>query len=510
MTFFVRFMNIIRSQATTYPVLKYRPVRALATALLAVGSFTILLVHGHHLLADPDSLWHSYFGGRILSTGELPTTDRHSHSFNGAPWIAKEWLSQVILSIAHQAGGWYGVVVLGAATGAAAFTMTGHALLRRLDPAVAIVPLGLAFLLMLPHAVARPHLVAAPVMMAWFVILLEAAENGRAPPLAASLLMTLWANLHGSFLFGLAFGALFVVEAVLRATDRRRILLGWAAFLAAAGLAALIHPYGIEHVAAARKVLDLGPAKAVIMEWRPADFSRFNFVELFLVAALGAGLLLGLRLPLSRFVMIVALVHMALSHHRHVLLLGLIGSLLIAPALAALNRAADAAGSDDRMAVFKGIAASVVGLTAIAFGGHLAGWTYEPNPRFTPAAAVAAARAAGATGCVINGYGFGGYLIANDIPTLIDGRTELYGGDFTARVIAAMNLRDLAALDEMLDDRRAGWTLIEAGTSMVAYLDRHPGWRRVYGDDVAVVHVKRDFTPPDGRVGACRAGVPSP
>jgi hypothetical protein len=497
-------MDVLRGLTSSGPAVEARPVPAQAIALLAIGSFAILLIHGHQLLADPDSHWHGYFGRQILATGEFPTVDRHSHSFNGAPWIAKEWLAQVILGIAHQLGGWYGVVVLGAASGAAAFTLTGHALLRRLDPVVAVVPLGLAFLLMLPHAVARPHLVAAPVMVAWFVILLEAAENGRAPPLAAALVMTLWANLHGSFLFGLAFGALFVVEAVLRASDRRRVLIGWSAFLAAAGLAALIHPYGVEHVVAARKVLDLGPAKAVIMEWRPADFSRFNFIELFLVAALGAGLLLGLRIPFSRFVMVVALVHMALSHHRHVLLLGLVGSLLIAPALAGLNRAGPAGAPRNRRAAVAGLALAVAGGGALVLAGHLAGWTYEPNPRFKPTAAVAAARKAGAQGCVINDYGFGGYLIANNIPTLIDGRTELYGGPFTARVVAALNLRDLDALDEILADRRAGWTLIETGASLVAYLDRKPGWRRVYGDDVAVVHLRVGHTAPTRSDPACR------
>jgi hypothetical protein len=497
-------MTIVHFLTAAGPPVSLRRVPPQAIALLAIGSFAILLIHGHHLLADPDSHWHGHFGRQILTTGEFPTTDRHSYSLTGAPWIAKEWLAQVMLGVAHQAGGWYGTVVLGAAAGAAAFTLTGYALLRRLDPVVAIVPIGLAFLLMLPHAVARPHLVAAPVMVAWFLILLEAAENGRSPPPVACLLMTLWANLHGSFLFGLAFGALLMVEAVLRATEWRRVLLGWAVLLAAATLAALIHPYGVEHIVAARKVLDLGPAMAFIVEWRPADFSSFNVIGLYLLAALGAGLLLGLRLPVYRFLMVVALVHMALSHGRHVLLLGLIGSLLMAPALASLNRPGPGQLPGSRKAIVAGVALAMAGTTAIAIGGHLAGWTYRPNPRFTPEAAVAAARSAGAQGCVINDYGFGGYLIANNIPTLIDGRTELYGGAFAARVIAALNLRDLDALDEILNDTRAGWTLIEARSSMVAYLDRQRGWKRVYGDDIAVVHVRVGHTTAAEAHPACR------
>ena len=61
------------------------------------------------------------------------------------------------------------------------------------------------------------------------------------------------------------------------------------------------------------------------------------------------------------------------------------------------------------------------------------------RPSNAPSAAIAFARDAGLTGKrVFNHYGFGGYLISVGIPTFVDGRGELYGGDFIKRQVEAV------------------------------------------------------------------------
>lgn len=128
-----------------------------------------------------------------------------------------------------------------------------------------------------------------------------------------------------------------------------------------------------------------------------------------------------------------------------------------------------------------------VGVTGLAVAlGH----DPKPAPRWIPEAALAAAREAGVTGRVLNDYGFGGYLITRGIPTYVDGRTELFGGRFVAATIQAMALEDLEGLHAILDDPRIGWTLLTPSRSLVTYLDRLPGWRRIHADDIAVVHAR--------------------
>ncbi len=126
--------------------------------------------------------------------------------------------------------------------------------------------------------------------------------------------------------------------------------------------------------------------------------------------------------------------------------------------------------------------------TAIAQGRDV-----RPALRNTPEAAVASAGLAKA-GPVLNDYSFGGYLIFAGIPTFIDGRGELYGGQFIARYNRDVSLADLRDFLKLLDQYELGATLLAPDTPAVALLDRLPDWQRVYSDDVAVVH-KRRATP---------------
>jgi hypothetical protein len=108
-----------------------------------------------------------------------------------------------------------------------------------------------------------------------------------------------------------------------------------------------------------------------------------------------------------------------------------------------------------------------------------------------PATALAAVQAEHVTGPVLNDYGFGGYLIFAGVPPFIDGRAELYGDAFIKRHVEAMLLTG-DGLPHILDQYGIAWTLIAPERPAVMLLDHLPGWRRLYADDVAVVHVRTD------------------
>src|SRR5229473_3088557 len=84
-------------------------------------------------------------------------------------------------------------------------------------------------------------------------------------------LMALWANLHGGFVFGLVLIAPIALDAVLSADPklRKSLALRWAAFgVAALGLSCAT-PYGWNSLLASQKILGLGGALPLIMEWKP-------------------------------------------------------------------------------------------------------------------------------------------------------------------------------------------------------------------------------------------------
>ena len=94
-------------------------------------------------------------------------------------------------------------------------------------------------------------------------------------------------------------------------------------------------------------------------------------------------------------------------------------------------------------------------------------------------------------GPILNDYDFGGYFDVVGIPPFIDGHAEPYGQTYILRHDSALSLRNLPDFLRLLEEYRIGATLFALSTPAVALLDRLPDWKRVYADDIAVVHMVR-------------------
>jgi hypothetical protein len=123
----------------------------------------------------------------------------------------------------------------------------------------------------------------------------------------------------------------------------------------------------------------------------------------------------------------------------------------------------------------------------VAITGVAATRAIAPATNITPARALASIDK---TSRILNAYDFGGYLDFVGIPAFIDGRAELYGMKFIMRHSHALDLQNLPDFRAMLDEYKFGATLLTPSTPAVALLDRLPEWKRVYADDVAVVHTR--------------------
>ena len=98
--------------------------------------------------------------------------------------------------------------------------------------------------------------------------------------------------------------------------------------------AALITPFGIDGLLLPLKLMRMSYALSQLTEWLSPNFQSFEPLELWIMIVLFAALSLGWRLPLTRLLMLLLLLHMALQHGRHGELLGFLAPLLLAPALA--------------------------------------------------------------------------------------------------------------------------------------------------------------------------------
>jgi len=149
-----------------------------------------------------------------------------------------------------------------------------------------------ALVLTSPHIMARPHVLALPLMVTWIAALIRAVDTARPPSWWLLPLITLWANLHGSFIFGLAMTGVIASEAIWLspAPQRRRAAKDWIAFGFLALGAACLNPYGPELILATIRILSLGQALALIVEWRPQDFSKLGAYEIVVLAGVGLAL----------------------------------------------------------------------------------------------------------------------------------------------------------------------------------------------------------------------------
>ncbi|WP_024337636.1 hypothetical protein [Bradyrhizobium japonicum] len=462
--------------------------RAALPWAVALAVYAVLLVAGPRLLGDPDSYSHIEVGRWIIAHGTLPTSDPFSFSKHGAPWITFEWLSEVVYAGVYALSGWPGVVAIAAASIALAFGLLTFFLLRELSPALTLLMVTAAVVLLAPHMLARPHVLVLPLMVTWAAALVRCMDRGGPPPYWALPLLVLWANLHGSVVLALGLIGPAVLEALLREgrSGWRQTILRWLPFSALALAASCLTPHGPEPLLMPLTTLGLGSALAWIGEWRPQDFSRVGGFELLLLAGIFA-LSRGVTLPVVRSLVVIGLLHFALAQIRNADLLAMLAPLYLA---APLGRMFGGPAADDAAVSSRGLKLAGLGLLAAMSGVALAR-DVAPNPSITPHAAVAQANLA-KSGPVLNDYAFGGYLIFAGIPSFIDGRGELYGGPFIERYNRALALIDLGDFLKLLDEYRIGATLLAPSTPAVAMLDRLPQWQRVYRDDVAVVHKRRD------------------
>jgi len=469
------------------------PGRVAATPLplalvVSAGCYLLLLFVGNSLLNDGDTYLHIALGDWMIAHHAVPHVDTFSATMAGKPWISSEWLAQVLFAEAYSLAGWSGVVMLSAAAIASALGLLTRYLLDKLPIGPALVLSAGAFVLASPHMLARPHALALPVMVAWIAGLMRALDGRQAPPFALLPLMTLWANLHGGFTFGIFFIAPMALEAVWAAEPSKRFRIGmdWCGFALAAIVAACITPYGPESILVTLRILGLGEALGLIGEWQPQSFSKLNAFVVCLWLGIGFTFYRGLTLPPIRILVLLGLVYMAFEHARNSELLGLVAPLVIAAPLASHLGRPEAESFDWRGTLGIGPLGLILALGGMSLAmAHLI--NYRPSPLVTPTRAVATIKATGKTH-IFNSYDFGDYLIAAGLAPFIDGRTELYGEAFFMRHHRAENLYDMNAFLEVLHDNHIDVTLLRPGTPAVGLLDRLKNWKRLYGDDFAVVH----------------------
>ena len=470
--------------------------RALVPLCVGAGAYLFFLFAGDTLLQDSDSFWQIRIGQWILDHRALPYTDFYSFTRFGEPWISTSWLSQVLFAVTYAQWGWAGPVILTAIALALSVAIMAYLLDEHLEAARSVLFAMLALWLSLHHLLARPHVLALPVMIAWVGMLMTAAEHKRSPSWLWLPLMALWASLHGGFVLGLALIGPIALEAVWNAEAERRLalFLRWVLFGIGALVASCCTPYGWRTLLGATNILSLGELLSVISEWMPANFASFSSFEGALLGLIALGLSRGLVLSPPRILLVLLLTWAALTHVRSIEAFAFLMPLVLAKPLGGRPAPTETEASGDawpaRYVTALGalmIVAAAWTSTAIYMGHHRFTFTTIQTPK----AAVDLLQERKAQR-IFNAYQFGGYLISRGIPVFVDGRAELYGETFVMDFFKAVEAKKLDNLTRLLEEYRIDATLMVADAPAAQVLDHIKGWKRLYADDIAVIHVRDD------------------
>jgi hypothetical protein len=310
--------------------------------------------------------------------------------------------------------------------------------------------------------------------------------------------MVLWANLHASFIFGLALIGPFALEALVAEADKLRVVRGWGLFGIIAGAFALATPHGFAGISFPFMVLGM-KVLPNILEWRGANFQNYTLFEGVLLVTLFLGLWRGVRVPIFRLILLVGLVHMALQHVRQEAVLAALAPLLLAePFGRALKPARDGPRLTPPVDWKPGwrvpsvLIASVLAVGALGvIGTRLAiSLVRRDNPN-VPVTAIAHVPPQLMAKPVLNEYAFGGYLIFKGVKVFIDGRADMYGDDWVQQYLAIVGGAQ-PDVDKAFKRWNIAWAIVSPKDGIVRLLDARPGWRRLYSDPYAVLFARDD------------------
>ncbi len=448
---------------------------------------------------DPDTWWHIRIGELILQTHHWPTSDIYSFTAPGAPWIAYEWLGEVMIAFAARFG-FTGLASLQFIWASALTVLIMYfAYLRSKNVRAAFVAAILILFILGAFFTLRPQ-VMGYIFMAALLIALERYKQKFSKSLWwLPVLFLLWVNTHGTFFLGLGIFGIYWLAGLFefnqggiyseKWTPQQRLHLLEVMLLCFAVLP--LTPYGTRLATYPFEMAFMQPLNvSSIVEWQPMSFA-LPFGKIMMITALlliVAQVFLRPNHRLDSILFVLAGAFAAFAHIRFLLFF----LLFLTPTIAELlsRWVPDYEPQKDKPVLNLIVTLCVIGCVVFYVRD-----TPRLVGRFTesyPVKAMDYLRDHPITAPMLNEYGWGGYMIYELYPkqrVFIDGRADFYeyAGVFSDYIDIMRIEPDAFRLLDRYDIQAC---LLQRKSTLATVLAQLPAWRVEYSDDIAVLLVR--------------------
>jgi hypothetical protein len=466
-----------------------------------LGSFLmgVVFVAARSFSVDPDVWWHIRTGDLILRAHHWPTVDSYSYTVAGQPWMAVEWVGDVLIAAVFRVGGLQGLdLLLFGLGGAVMLALYGYATVRSGNSKAGLATAAILFVLANASFSLRPQMLGYLFLVLTLVALEKFRQGKQRALYFLPLLFLVWVNTHGSFVIGI--GAIVVyllcglfdlrlgnIEA-RRWSMAERLRLEIVLFASIAALT--ITPYGTQlamypfHVASS---LPVGVAN--VSEWQSMPFNILGG-KIFLALVLGffvAQMAWRFTIRLEELLLLLSGIWMACVHLRFLLVF----VPFFAPALVLVL--ARWIPPYDRTKDRYALNAVLMGLLFVGMVHYFP--SRQEMQRIVaeqfPVQAVAYLQQHDIPRPLFNSYNFGGYLVYAKEPVFVDGRADPYErGGSLADYFHITQLKPGALT--VLEHYGAKSCLLGRDEPLVTLLATRPEWRRVYSDKLSILFVRQD------------------
>jgi hypothetical protein len=472
----------------------------------------LVLQHGQALLRDGDTGYHIRTGEFIVKNWTIPERDIFSFRSPPIPWVAHEWLSEIIMALVHSVSGLTGIVIFFSFFIAIAYLLLFR-MLRQESRDVLLGALIVCFAAVssTPHWLARPHIFSLALTVIWYRLLNDFQYRQKNRLFLLPLLILLWVNLHGGFILGIVLLGIYVVGNLAASITNRgpnaehslqnakSLLLVMMVCI----LVSMINPQGYRILLFPFELTADTFLMDHVQEFLSPNFHKplpFKYLFLLLIAILARSR------PAANWIeliLILTFTYMALYSVRYITLFVIITAPI-------LIRLIDQMKLDLPTKVAKfleersmrlsqierqtsGYFWLILALSAVIALGAAGSYQHKFSEESYPVSAVEFLMKENIVGNTFAHDGFGDYLIYAAWPqhkVFIDGRTDMYGAERLKEYLSLAHA--MPGWKEIVDKYAFSSILFDTHSALASALAEDRNWQLIHSDPLASIFLRKD------------------